>query len=92
MKRRKFLKLSSISFLGFSLLPKLKLFATEEKRATPKNKSSNRFWLSGSPRYGCSTSCLSIECCGSLENGLDDFYSFRVPQNFLDFHSNDLLA
>jgi hypothetical protein len=91
MKRRKFLKISFVSFLGITFLPKISFSFSNEKKTESEN-NFNRFWLSGSPKLGCSTSPFSFEFSDSLENGLEDFYSFRLPQNYLNFPHYDILA
>jgi hypothetical protein len=81
--RRTFLKIFGFITLGFSFLPGM-FFKNSAFSATTKNKSLNqvRNWLQGSSRKGCSTSKVAVDHHGSIEDGLDDFLSFRVPPEF----------
>ena len=77
MKRRKFIKTLGISSLGLYLLPS---FLTNHTSAFSPDinfysPAVNR--LHGSSNKGCSTSTLSSEFFGNIENGLDDWSTFR---------------
>lgn len=83
INRRKFLKLFGFVSLAVSFLPTIfasKSFSSSfgEARSVPAVKN----WLHGSSRKGCSTSRVALDYHGSLENGLDDFLSFRIPAEF----------
>jgi hypothetical protein len=80
LDRRKFLKISGFITLAFSFLPSIFL-KNSAFSATRNNESLNqtKSWLCGSPRKGCSTSRLALDYHGSLEDGLDDFLNFRIP-------------
>ncbi|MCJ7508423.1 MAG: hypothetical protein MUO85_06790 [candidate division Zixibacteria bacterium] len=83
MKRRDFIKYISISSLGICLLPRYNLHSPINHPAEIKSFEHNPHWLIGSPVKGCSTSNLSIECFDSIQNGLDDFNHFRLPEVYV---------
>ncbi|MDH4223115.1 MAG: hypothetical protein OEV55_06190 [candidate division Zixibacteria bacterium] len=77
MKRRKFIRTLGLGGIGLYFLPaflskKAKAFTPDELNFIP---AANR--LHGSPYKGCSTSTLSSEFFGSIENGLEDWANFR---------------
>jgi Ni,Fe-hydrogenase I small subunit len=77
MKRRKFIKTLGFGSLGLYLLP---TFLPKSAKAFSPDELDFTFsknWLYGSPQKGCSTSLLSSEFYGKLENGLDDWANFR---------------
>ena len=80
LDRRKFLKITSFITLAFSFLPSIFL-KNSSFSATTKNDSwrQPQNWLCGSSRKGCSTSRLAMDYHGSLQDGLDDFLHFRIP-------------
>ncbi len=77
MKRRKFIRTLGLGGIGLYFLP-----AFLSKRANAFTQDELNFsptanWLYGSPRKGCSTSTLSSEFFGRIENGLEDWANFR---------------
>ena len=77
MKRRKFIKTLGFGIIGLYLLTS---FFTKSSSAVLPDESDfipPANWLYGSPEKGCSTSLLSSEFYGKLENGLDDWTNFR---------------
>jgi hypothetical protein len=77
MKRRKFIKVLGAGSIGLYFLP---AFLSKNAIAFPPdelNFISTTNWLKGSPQKGCSTSTLSSEFFGRIENGLDDWANFR---------------
>ncbi|HEX9911875.1 MAG TPA: hypothetical protein VGB01_01355 [candidate division Zixibacteria bacterium] len=77
MKRRKFIKTLGFGSITLYLMPS---FLTKSSFAVLPDEldfipSTN--WLYGSPQKGCSTSLLSSEFHGKLEDGLDDWANFR---------------
>ncbi|HEX9916857.1 MAG TPA: hypothetical protein VGB16_03890 [candidate division Zixibacteria bacterium] len=83
MKRRDFIKYISLSSLGICLIPRQALGSLADKRAKIKPLNCSSHWLIGSPVKGCSTSNLFVECSGSIQNGLDDFNHFRLPEVYV---------
>jgi hypothetical protein len=80
LDRRKFLKISGLITLVFSFLPNI--FLKSSAFSAPANSESlnqTKNWLCGSSKKGCSTSKLALDYHGSLDDGLDDFLNFRIP-------------
>jgi Ni,Fe-hydrogenase I small subunit len=77
MKRREFIKTLGFGSIGLYLLPSLIANNTNSFSPDKSDFIPPVNWLYGSPQKGCSTSLLSSEFHGKLENGLDDWANFR---------------
>lgn len=75
MNRRKFIKVFGIFSLGITFLPRFFTRRTWSEIGLPINVKANRFWLSGIPKRGCSSSFLISEQNVSFENYLYDLHS-----------------
>jgi len=74
ISRRRFIKISGILSIVFSLLPQLFVRNTPAA-CTKKHAGDSRLWLEGLPKRGCSTSHLLSSDSASLENCLNDVHS-----------------